>query len=156
MRTFAQAARLYPGMPDTTSQAQYRLAFAIATMLRHGRIGPEHVSGAGLSDPGVAAILPRIRIIEDQRHSSRFPLGRWSDVTVHLTDGRKFHSGDVHARGGPEAPMDAAEIRAKFFAMAETALGQERASAIWAMRDRLVEPDARFAELAALVAAPPR
>ena len=153
VNTFRQAASLFAGMPDTTSQAQYSLGFALAARLVHGRIGPEHVSGTGLRDAQVAAVLPRITIREDTRHSDRFPIARWSDVTLTLRDGRVVASGDVHARGGPEAPMALAEVEAKFHAMSG-ALPKSRKSTIWAMRARMLEPDTRFCELLALLHAP--
>jgi 2-methylcitrate dehydratase PrpD len=153
VRTFAEAAALFPGMPETTSQAQYSLPFALATLLVQGHIGPAQITGAGLSDPAVAAMLPRISIVEDARHSDRFPQGRWSDVTMTLADGRQLASGDVHARGGPEAPMALDEVGAKFDVMA-AALGAPRCTALWDMRRRLLQPDATFAELSRHVIAP--
>lgn len=153
VNTFAESAALFPGMPATTSQAQYSLPFALATMLVHGRIGPDEITGAGLSDPQVAALLPRISVHEAVRHSERFPKGRWSDVTVELKDGRRLASGDVNARGGSEAPMDMHEVEAKFHIMA-SALPEPRRRAIWEMREQLMQPEAKFEELARLVRAP--
>lgn len=153
VNTFAEAAALCPGMPATTSQAQYSLPFALSVMLVHGRIGPNDISGAGLSDAAVAEVLPRIALHEAAHHSERFPAGRWSDVTVTLRDGRQLASGDVHARGGPEDPMEMQEIEAKFQTMASS-LGTARAAALWAMRARLLHSDTTFAELAALTRAP--
>ncbi len=155
VRTFAEAARLFAGMPDTTSEAQYSLHFALATVLLHDRIGPEHLTGNGLQDPHVAAVIPRIRVSEDARHSDRFPAARWSDIEVTLTDGRVVRSGDVHARGGPEAPMADAEVLQKFRHMAGAHLSDERIAAIWAMRDELLEPDRKFSDLATLVTPAP-
>jgi 2-methylcitrate dehydratase PrpD len=88
IRTFAEAARLFPGLPTTTSQAQYSLRFALAARIAKGHVGPDEITGAGLTDPDVAAMMDRIAIAEDPRHSARFPGGRWSDVTLTLTDGR--------------------------------------------------------------------
>ena len=153
VNTFAESAALFPGMPATTSQAQYSLPFALATMLVHGRIGPDEITGVGLSDPQVAALLPRISVHEAVRHSERFPKGRWSDVTVELKDGRRLASGDVNARGGSEAPMDMHEVEAKFHIMA-SALPEPRRRAIWEMREQLMQPEAKFEELARLVRAP--
>ncbi|XXK35131.1 MmgE/PrpD family protein [Rhodobacteraceae bacterium nBUS_22] len=153
VNTFAESAALFPGMPATTSQAQYSLPFALATMLVHGRIGPDEITGAGLSDPQVAALLPRISVHEAVRHSERFPKGRWSDVTVELKDGRRLASGDVSARGGSEAPMGMHEVEAKFHIMA-SALPEPRRRAIWEMREQLMQPEAKFEELARLVRAP--
>ena len=151
--TFAQSAALYPGMPETTGQAQYSLGFALATLIVNGVIGPDQVSGAGLADGRVAALLPRIAVREEPHLSARFPAGRWSDVTVTLTDGIVLTSGDTNARGGPEAPMARSEVEAKFHVMA-SALPRPRAEALWAMRDRLADPATSFADLAALVYPP--
>ena len=152
--TFTESARLFAGMPETTSQAQYSLGFALATMLKHRAVGPEHIQGAALQDPGIAAILPRITVREDPRHSARFPAGRWSDVTVTLRDGRALHSGDVNAKGGPDQPMPLAEVEAKFHRMAAT-LAPARRAALWDMRTRLRDPATRFADLLALIDPPP-
>ena len=153
VNTFGQAASLFAGMPDTTSQAQYSLGFALAVRAVHGRIGPEHIAGAGLRDVAVAAILPRITVSEDARHSVRFPQGRWSDVTLTLRDGRVLNSGDVHARGGPEAPMPLAEVETKFHAMSG-ALSETRKTAIWNMRAQMLRPETRFDDLLALLHGP--
>ncbi|MEL7466192.1 MAG: MmgE/PrpD family protein [Pseudomonadota bacterium] len=145
--TFAEAARLFPGMPDTTSKAQYSLGFAVATMLRKGAIGPDDVSGAALSDTETAKMIDRIEIVEDARHSSRFPAGRWSDVAIDTYDGRRFASGDVHARGGPEAPMSNVEFAEKLTALA----GAPLAEALLTLEATLPE-DAPFSGMTDLTA----
>ncbi|MEL6479103.1 MAG: MmgE/PrpD family protein, partial [Pseudomonadota bacterium] len=104
----------------------------------------------GLSDRRVAAVLERITVREDPRHSARFPLSRWSDVTVTTREGRRLSSGDVHAKGGPEAPMALAEVEAKFHVMA-AGLGAAQREAIWSMRQRLLAPDCLFSDLLRLV-----
>lgn len=155
VNSFHQAACLFAGMPETTSKAQYSLPFAIAVMVVHRRIGVEHIEGAGLADPGVAEFLSRITVREIERHSARFPLGRWADVTIRLTDGREVASGDVHARGGPEAPFSPQDIIDKYIELASPVLGEKRAAAI---RDRvlgLTAPQSRFADLAELLYEPP-
>lgn len=150
VNTFAESAALFPGMPSTTSQAQYSLPFALATLLVHGQIGPAEIMGEGLRDLRVAALIERITVREEARYSERFPQGRWSDVTVTLRDGRTLASGEVNARGGPEAPMDLSEIEAKFHVMAH-ALPEPRRHAIWDMRARLLQPETGFKDLAQLV-----
>ncbi|MFK7880844.1 MmgE/PrpD family protein [Roseobacter sp.] len=153
VHVFAQSAALFSGMPTTTSQAQYSLHFALAALLVHGQIGPVQITGAGLSDREVAALLPRIAVQEEARHSERFPEGRWSDVTVTLKDGRQLASGDVNARGGPEAPMGNDEVEAKFRMMA-AALSEQRITALWQMHTRLLLPETTFEDIAQLVRAP--
>ncbi|MEM0924066.1 MAG: MmgE/PrpD family protein [Pseudomonadota bacterium] len=151
--TFREAAALYQGMPHTTSQAQYSLAFALAHRVLHGRIGPEHITGAALSDREVAAFLSRIRIHEVARHSERFPLDRCSDVTIVTRDGRRLASGDVIAKGGQEAPLSLVEIEEKFHLMA-TSLTQARRAGIWDMRRRLQDQTTPFSDLLDLLTEP--
>ena len=130
INTFAAAAALFPGMPDTTSEAQYSLAFAVASMLVHGRLGIDQITGAGLSDPAVARLVARTKVAVEPRHEARFPDGRWSDVEIVMADGRSLSSGDTDARGGPDTPFTEDEILAKYRAFAIPALGEARAQAI--------------------------
>ncbi|MGI9368226.1 MAG: MmgE/PrpD family protein [Ruegeria sp.] len=155
INSFQEAACLYPGMPGTTSQAQYSLPFAVAVQAVYGRIGVEHISGRGLSDPVVEAVMNRVSVAESDHHSARFPQGRWADVRVTTTDGQTLESGDVHARGGPESPMSRDEVIAKFTEFAGPAIGTQRASEI---RDTILgftNPASSFADLAALIYDPP-
>ncbi len=156
VNSFHQAACLFAGMPETTSKAQYSLAFAVAVMAVHRKIGVEHISGVGLADPTVADVLGRITITEVERHNSRFPAGRWADVTIRLTDGRELHSGDVHARGGPEAPFSPQDVIGKYMEFAVPVLGAKRAAAIRDGVFALLRPGSRFAALSELLYGPPR
>ncbi|CAN7383705.1 MmgE/PrpD family protein [Mesorhizobium sp. LjNodule214] len=155
VNSFHYAATLFDGMPDTTSKAQYSLRFAVATFIMHGRIGLEHISGGGLENAAVADMLSRITVSESERHSARFPAGRWADVVITTTDGRVLMSGDVHARGGPEAPLTDAEIEAKYMEFAAPVLGQGRAGAIRDAVLSLSDPDSRFSDLSVLLYDPP-
>ncbi|WP_050604306.1 MmgE/PrpD family protein [Ruegeria sp. 6PALISEP08] len=151
VNTFRESACLFQGMPDDTSKAQYSLPFAVATMAAHRRIGVEHITGAGLSDPLVASIADRISVFETERHSRRFPKSRFADVSITLTDGQVLDSGDVHARGGPEAPMDDAEVDEKFMEFAAPSLGTDRAEAIRKTVWGLCAPGSKFSDLAELL-----
>ena len=148
IRSFNYAVKLYPDMPDTTSKAQYALPFPVATMIVHGRIGLEHISGAGLADPAVAALVKRTRMTAEPRHQARFPVGRWADVEFVLRDGRVLASGDTHARGGPERPFATSDVVAKFHEFADPVLGPARAAALRDATLALTEPGSRFADLA--------
>ncbi len=154
VRTFAEASRLFAGMPETTSQAQYSLAFAVATMLRHGEVAPRHIVDAALGDPETAEIIAKIRVVEAQRHNDRFPEGRWSDAAVSLRDGRVLESGDINARGGFDTPLAAADIREKFNLFCAESLPPDHAEQIWDSCFDLKEETAKFADLCDLVTRP--
>jgi 2-methylcitrate dehydratase PrpD len=149
IRSFENAVRLFSAMPDTTSKAQYSLAFAVATMLVHGRIGLGHISGAGLSDPKVAGLVALTVTEVSERHEGRFPAGRWADVEIALKDGRVLASGDTHARGGPERPFGQAEVVDKFMQFARPVLGAARADALCDAVLGLASKESRFSSLSA-------
>ena len=88
---------------------------------------------------------------DSARHNASFPDGHWSDIKVTLTDGRTLHSGDVAASGGPDAWRTDAEVEEKFHSFCGSVLPENRIRAIWAMRDALLDPGMKFADLAALV-----
>ena len=130
INTFHEGVCLFQGVPDSTAVAQYSLSFAVATQAVHGRIGLEHVSGAGLRDPRVLALIDRIAVAESDVHNASFPHTRDADVQITLRDGREVDSGLVHARGGSERPMPEGDIIAKFGEFAGPVLGASRADAI--------------------------
>jgi 2-methylcitrate dehydratase PrpD len=146
--SFDYAVALFQDMPATTSQAQYSLPFAVACQIVHGRIGLEHISGAGLSDPGVARLVSRTTCVSDPRHQARYPEGRWGDVALTMSDGRVLRSGDVHASGGPERPFDRERIVAKYMSFAVPALGEARATGLRDAVLSLTDPGTRFADAA--------
>ncbi|MCB1342742.1 MAG: MmgE/PrpD family protein, partial [Pseudooceanicola sp.] len=130
IRSFDYALELWPGMPDTTSKAQYALPFPVAVMIVHGRIGLEHVSGAGLSDGEVARLVARTKLIRAPHLQARYPEGRWAEVELVLGDGRVVGSGEVHARGGPERPFSESDIVGKYMEFAAPVLGLMRAAGL--------------------------
>ncbi|MBO9450397.1 MmgE/PrpD family protein [Tropicibacter sp. R16_0] len=147
VNSFHQAACLFREVPDNTSKAQYSLPFAVAAQIVHGRIGVEQISGTGLSDETVIDVMSRISVAETDEHSSRFPVGRWADVQITTTDGRTLDSGDIHARGGPEAPMSRDEVIAKFMEFATPSLGEARAAAIRDAALGLTNPESKLSDL---------
>lgn len=130
IRSFANAVALFPGLPETTSQAQYSLPFSVAAMLVHGQVALDQISGAGLADAQVARLVGVTDLQTEPRHEARFPAGRWADIEITLADGQVLKSGDYNARGGPDQPFSEADISAKFMAFAAPVLGQPRAASI--------------------------
>jgi 2-methylcitrate dehydratase PrpD len=151
VNSFNEATKLFPGMPQTTSEAQYSLPFAVASMIVHGKVGVDQITGTALSDQTVAGLVARTEMHAVQKHIERFPVGRWADVTIRLKDGREFVSGDVPARGGAEAPMSTDDIEAKFLDFAGPALGTKRSLLIRDAILGLTEPRRRFEDILPLL-----
>lgn len=153
--TFDEAARLKAGMPESPAIAQYSLAFPVAAALVRGRLGVDEITGAALTDPEIERLVAATSVRTEDRHNVRFPDGRWGQVDLVLEDGRRLESGEIDARGGPDAPLSKDEMVAKFHAFAAPVLGAARAGAIEAAVLGLDAADAGFAGLVDLVAPPP-
>ena len=122
--------------------------------MQHGRIGLEHISGDGLKDSSVARLVGVTQVREDERHSSRFPAGRWADVTLHLGDGRVLPSGDVPASGAPETALTREEIAGKFRKYSVPVLGAARSKKLEETALALTSETANFSEVVDLCIAP--
>ena len=154
--SFHNAVQLFPGMPGTTSEAQYSLPFAVAKMIINGRVGVEDITGDALTDPDAARLVALTEMVTAPKHEKRFPAGRSADVTLTLKSGDIFASGFVEARGGPERPYSEADIIEKFTDFAAPVVGDRRALAIRDAAIGLSEPNSQFSELARHLTDPPR
>ncbi len=123
VETFHEACRLDQFRPGSTEEAQYSLPFPVAAALVRGRLAPEDISGAALSDPAILAMSEKITLVEAADLNAKFPAERFARVTLALADGRVLKSEATPARGDAERPLSPAEIVAKFHEIAEPALG---------------------------------
>ncbi len=128
--TFHEGARLATRHPRNTEQAQYSLPFPVAAALVRGRLGPAEIGGDALTDPTIAALSDRVRIVEDPAYNEAFPDARFARVVLELTDGRRLESAATEASGDPHIPMSDDQILDKYHAFAGPVLGAERSEAI--------------------------
>jgi hypothetical protein len=109
----------------------------------HATVSDYHTSGAW-NALGMAAMASRFIGLDDEKL-------RRNQMMRGMADGRVLDSGDVHARGGPEAPFTPEDIWAKHMELAAPA----RARAIRDNILRLATPASRFIDLAVLLYDPP-
>jgi len=132
--------------PETTEEAQYSLPYPVAAALVFGRLGAEEIDVPKLADPRVRRLIGVMAPTENGEYSRLFPAERWARVEITLNDGRKLVSEPARARGNPENPLADAELRAKYFELAEPVLGRPRAQRIERLVGELRRGDA-LAEL---------
>jgi 2-methylcitrate dehydratase PrpD len=130
LTTFHEASRLFRGMPETSPVAQYAIAFPVAAALVKGRLGVDELAEASLHDKSIGRLVALTSVRESRAYNREFPKSRLGDVTVVLNDGRRFRSGTLNARGGPEAPLTEGEIITKYRQYATPALGSTKAGAL--------------------------
>ena len=126
--TFHQGIRLYQGLPKDTEQAQYGIVFPLAAALKFSTIGPEQISGKGLSDPDVIALCSRISLHEEESYNEKFPAERWAHIEITLKDGRLLTSPPTKAAGDPDTPIKTNVLASKFLNLASPHLGGARAA----------------------------
>jgi 2-methylcitrate dehydratase PrpD len=114
IRTFGHGVRLGTRHPETTEEAQYALGFPVAALLVRGRLGAEEIMAGGLAEPAIRAMASRIRLVEDETLSARFPAERIAVAAFTLDDGTVRTSVPTPARGDPEAPLTDDEVLQKF------------------------------------------
>ena len=130
VETFENAAALVKDAPQTTSEAQYSLSFAVASIFVHGTVGVAQVTEPGLSDPDTLDLLKRINVRTDAELEANFPAHRFARLTVETTQGQIFESGVHDAAGSLDDPFDRAAILDKFARFAGTTLPQARHRAL--------------------------
>jgi 2-methylcitrate dehydratase PrpD len=88
----------------------------VATTAINGSAGAGAFARASLSDPQVAALRSRIRLVPHEELKP-WPKDRPARVEVTLTDGSRRAVSIESARGGPDDPFSEAELRGKIAAL---------------------------------------
>jgi 2-methylcitrate dehydratase PrpD len=114
--------------PRTTYEAQFSLPYSVAAALVDGRVTLDTYAAARLADPATLALAARVEHVVDP--DSTFPRGFPGWVRVQLRDGRTLEARVPDGRGGPERPLAAEAILAKFRDNAARVLPLDRVEAL--------------------------
>ncbi len=115
VNTFNSAARLSKIRPKDTDEAQYNIAFPVASALVFGDVGYLQIRNEALQNPEVLAMMGKLSFAVDPEMDARFPEERLAWVEITLTDGRSFRSRVYAAPGEHTDPnLDPQWIRDKF------------------------------------------
>jgi 2-methylcitrate dehydratase PrpD len=114
--------------PRTEYEAKFSLQYSTAAMLVHGRVGVSSYADEAIRDPRVLELARKVRYEtkEYETYPAAFPGG----VRVRTKDGRTLEADFPYQRGGPENPMTADDVRAKFRENALLALGDDAVAAL--------------------------
>jgi len=116
--------------PPTAYRAMFSMAYAVAAALLEGRVdlqqfGPERFDGHGVSEPSIAALLPRLRFVVSNELSALYPKIWPSRFRVTLKDGTILSAGTDFPRGSPENPVSTEGLREKFQSLVEPRFGAQ-------------------------------
>jgi 2-methylcitrate dehydratase PrpD len=114
--------------PRTEYEGKFSLQYSTAAMLVHGRVGVQTYTQEALADPSTLELAKRVRyeVKDYPTYPAAFPGG----VSVRTKDGRTLEADFPHQQGGPENPMSAEEVRAKFRENALLALSADAVDAL--------------------------
>lgn len=115
VNTFSAAARLSKKKPRDTDEAQYNIAFPIASALVHGDVGFQQIRDEALDDPDVLSMMERLEFSVDPVLEAQFPERRLAWVEILLKDGRVLRSEVLDAPGEHTDPeLDLEWVLRKF------------------------------------------
>ncbi len=125
--------------PRTEYEGKFSLQYSTAAMLTHGRVGVLTYTEEALADPATLALAKRVRyeVKDYPTYPAAFPGG----VRIRTRDGRTLEADFPHQQGGPENPMTADEVRAKFRENAALALSEAAARELESVVLSLEEAD---------------
>jgi 2-methylcitrate dehydratase PrpD len=109
--------------PGSVVDAQFSLPFGIALALVQGRAGPDDFVPARFEDPVVRGLMERVVGMRDPSLDARFPRTWPCWVRIRRRGLPPLEARVDHPHGDPESFLTAAELDAKFRALAARVLG---------------------------------
>lgn len=115
INTFLSAARLSKIRPHGTDEAQYNIAWPVASALVFGDVGFQQVREEALGNQTVLDMMDRLEFAVDPEMDKEFPAKRLAWVEITLKDGTAYRSDVYEAPGEPEdKELDLNWIEKKF------------------------------------------
>ncbi len=117
--------------PTTHETADHSIPFVIATALRDGAFTEQSFSLARLQDPLMHALMAKVKVTEDARHSALYPEAAPGKVSVRLKSGVVHESEVIYPKGHAKNPMSDAEVIGKFKTMTAARLSSDKQSQVF-------------------------
>lgn len=123
--TFDSAAQLSKIKPKTTDEAQYNIAWPVASAIVHGDVGIEQVIESALNDENVLKIMDILKFEVDKELDAAFPEKRLAKVQITTKDGKTYASDVYQASGESTDNVDINWIKNKFIKRTKNILKEE-------------------------------
>jgi 2-methylcitrate dehydratase PrpD len=112
-------------VPENGIQGKFCMGYLLARAVIDGKVSLDMFTDAAVRDPDVLGLSNRIHMRLDKGLKASNEGGRPCRVTVRLKNGRSYSREVEHAKGSPEVPMTADELKGKFIACARQALDED-------------------------------
>jgi len=114
--------------PRTDYEAKFSLQYSTAAMLVHGRVGVRTYTDEEIADARVLTLAAKVR--HETKEYESYPAAFPGGVRIRMRDGRTLEADAPYQLGGPENPMSADAVRAKFRENASLALDDDAVAAL--------------------------
>ena len=114
VHTFNSAARLSKIVPADTDEAQYNIAYPVATAIVNGNVGYPQICNKALNDSAVLEMMKKLSFGVDPEMDKQFPEKRLAWVEFFLKDDRSIRSRVYAANGEATDHVNLAWMFEKF------------------------------------------
>lgn len=128
--------------PKTRETADHSLPYCTAVALVDGDISARQFTPERLGDPALLDLVSRTTVVEDPALTAGYPAGIPNRVRVTLDDGKVLTAEVSFPPGHDKNPLSMEQLGAKFHRLADLAIGEDAARALWDRVSRL-EADPR-------------
>ncbi len=130
IQTFHNATRLAGAAPKNMDELTYSIIYPAAIMAVRGKIGRGELLDDVLHDPDIQRLAQATELVETAHYTEISTRKRWADVTLYLTDGRKFQSDPKTPKGDADDPLSDAELEDKFDLLTDGLITPQRGQQI--------------------------
>ncbi|MFY0543576.1 MmgE/PrpD family protein [Brevibacillus sp. H7] len=113
--------------PQTVYASKFSLQFCVALAFVKGSAGLTDFTEEALFDPAIRSLMQRVELTLDPEVDAAYPEQWGSILEVETQQGEVLRQRTDYPKGDPENPVTAAELTAKFNALAAHVPGEKRA-----------------------------
>lgn len=126
IKTFKRATLLSKIEPQTADEAQYNIAYPVASSIVYGDFGIERVMPENLADPKVLEMMKRLAFEVDGELDSQFPAKRICRAEIYTKDGKVYESPNCEPRGEACENIGVDWLVEKFYRITAPVISKER------------------------------
>ena len=131
--SFNRATLLSKIEPKCADEAQYNIAYPVATAIVHGDFSIDHVMPEAFSDSDVLDMMKHLSFETDDELDSKFPKQRICRAEIRTKDGKVYVSRDFEPAGEARDNIGADWLCAKFHRIAGCVMNEEGRNSVLEM-----------------------
>ena len=130
IHTFRRATMLSKIVPKTADEAQYNIAYPVASSIIYGDFGFTQVMEENLNDQRVIEMMNRLEFKVDEALDARFPAERICRAEIETNDGMIYISRECEPRGEAKENIGIDWLSDKFYRITGPVLSKEGQEAL--------------------------